>query len=135
MLKDLNILSKINCSIVFFISPSKINKIIEEIKVFFKGRKILICREMSKFYEEYLRFNVDDIKPYIKIPKGELTIIISGIDNNQNVEKKLTESDKKKIKKMIKSSSIKDIVSLFIKEKDVSKKKIYNYCLSLKKWK
>jgi len=133
LLKDLNILSKIDCSIVFFISPSKINKIIEEIKVFFKGRKILICREMSKFYEEYLRFNVDDIKPYIKIPKGELTIIISGIENNQNVEKKLTESDKKRIKKMIKSSSIKDIVSIFIKEKDVSKKKIYNYCLSLKK--
>ena len=46
--KDLSNLSKINCSIVFFVPPKKINKIIEEIRNFFSGRKILICREISK---------------------------------------------------------------------------------------
>ena len=39
ILKDLTTLSKINSSIVFFISPKKINKAIVEIKNFFSGKK------------------------------------------------------------------------------------------------
>ena len=110
--KDLNNLSKINCSIVFFVPPKKINKIIEEIRNFFSGRKILICREMSKFYEEYTRTNVEDLAPYSKIPKGELTVIISEAKIKKNVSQKLNESDKKNIKKMIRALSIKDIINL-----------------------
>ena len=53
---------------------------------------------------------------------------------NKNISLKLDESDKIKIKKMIKTLSIKDIVSLISKNKDISKKDIYNFCLSLKKW-
>ena len=48
--EDLNILSELNCSIVFFISPKKINRNIKNLKKFFSGRKILSCREMSKIY-------------------------------------------------------------------------------------
>ena len=130
LLNDLKNLSNLNSSIVFFISPNKINKVIEHIKNFFSGRKILICREMTKFFEEYIRTNVDDLKPFQKIPKGELTLVIS---ENNNYLISLNESDKKNIKKMIQISSIKDIVNLISKEKKISKKEIYNYCLSLKK--
>jgi len=131
--KDLSNLSKINCSIVFFASPKKINKIIEEIRIFFYGRKILICREISKFYEEYTRTNVEDLKPYSKIPKGELTVVISEAKIKKNVSQKLNESDKKNIKKMIRILSIKDIINLISKDKEISKKEIYKFCLSLKK--
>ena len=130
LLNDLKNLSNLNSSIVFFISPNKINKVIEHIKNFFSGRKILICREMTKFFEEYIRTNVDDLKPFQKIPKGELTLVIS---ENNNYLISLNESDKKNIKKMIQISSIKDIVNLISKDKKISKKEIYNYCLSLKK--
>jgi 16S rRNA (cytidine1402-2'-O)-methyltransferase len=131
--KDLSNLSKINCSIVFFVPPKKINKIIEEIRNFFSGRKILICREISKFYEEYTRTNVEDLEPYPKIPKGELTVIISETKIKKNVSQKLNESDKKNIKKMIRILSVKDIVNLISKDKEISKKEIYKFCLSLKK--
>ena len=69
LLKDLKNLSNIDASIVFFISPKKINDSIEHIKNFFPGRKILICREMTKFFEEYNRLDIDDLKPFQKIPK------------------------------------------------------------------
>ena len=131
--KDLSNLSKINCSIVFFVPSKKINKIIEEIRNFFSGRKILICREISKFYEEYTRTNVEDLKQYSKIPKGELTVIISETKIKKNVSQKLDESDKKNIKKMIRILSIKDIINLISKDKEISKKEIYKFCLSLKK--
>ncbi len=133
ILKDLTNLSKINCSIIFFVSPKKINKVIIEIKKYFSDRKILICREVSKFYEEYIRANIADLKIFEKTPKGELTLVISEY-KNKNISLKLDESDKIKIKKMIKTLSIKDIVSLISKNKDISKKDIYNFCLSLKKW-
>ena len=130
--EDFNILSNLDCSIVFFISPKKINKAIEPIKNFFSGRKILICREISKFYEEYLRTNVDDLNIYEKIPKGELTIVISEKNRKKNKSYNLDESDKQNIKKMIKSLSIKDITNLISKNANVSKKEIYNFCLKIK---
>ena len=127
---DLKSLSNIKGSIVFFISPNKINDCIEHLKTFFSGRKILIGREMTKFFEEYIRTDIDDLKPFHKTPKGELTLVIS-----ENINNLITFSDidKKKIKKMIKNSSVKDIVNLITEGKEISKKEVYNYCLSIKK--
>ena len=130
--EDLNILSNLNCTIVFFISPNKINKAIESIKKLFLDRKILICREISKFYEEYIRTNVDELDLFVKTPKGELTIVLSEKNLQKNISKNLNESDKKNIKKMIKTLSVKDITNLISENKNVSKKEIYNYCLKLK---
>ena len=127
---DLKSLSNIKGSIVFFISPNKINDSIEILKTFFSGRKILIGREMTKFFEEYIRTDIDDLKPFHKTPKGELTLVISENINNLIT---FSETDKKKIKKMIKNSSVKDIVNLITEGKEISKKEVYNYCLSIKK--
>jgi len=130
--EDFNILLNLDCSIVFFISPNKINKAIESIKKFFSDRKILICREISKFFEEYVRKNVDELDLFVKPPKGELTIVLSEKDRKKNISDNLSELDKKNIKKMIKTLSIKDITNLISENKNISKKEIYNYCLKLK---
>ena len=130
--EDFKILSNLNCSIIFFISPQKINKAIGVIKNFFSDRKILICREISKFYEEHIRTNVIQLELFDKLPKGELTVVLSEKDIKKNIYKNLNESDKKNIKKMIKTLSIKDIIDLISQNKNVSKKEIYNYCLKLK---
>ena len=130
--EDFKTLSNLNCSIVFFISPQKINKAIGFIKNFFSDRKILICREISKFYEEHIRTNVVQLELFDKLPKGELTIVLSEKDIKKNTYKNLNESDKKNIRKMIKTLSIKDITDLISQNKNISKKEIYNYCLKLK---
>ena len=44
----------------------------------------------------------------------------------------MEESDKKKINSLIKNMTIKEIVNTISNEKKISKKTIYNYCLSLK---
>ena len=130
--KDLEDLMNLNSSIVFFVSPKKINKMIEYLKIFFSGRKILICREMSKFFEEYIRTDVDSLELYKKTPKGELTVVLSEKKDDKNVSNNLSESDRKNIKKMIKKLSIKDITDLISQNKNISKKEIYSYCLELK---
>ena len=130
--EDFEKLANLNSCIVFFISPRKFNKSIKNIKHYFSGRKILICREMTKFYEEYIRSDIDDLEPFKSDPKGELTIVISEKLKEKNSSIILKESDKKNIQKMIKKLSIKDITDLISQNNKVPKKEIYNYCLKLK---
>ena len=87
---------------------------------------------MTKFYEEYIRLDVDDLEPFRSDPKGELTLVISENFKEKNSSIILKESDKKNIKKMIKKLSIKDITDLVSQNTNVPKKEIYNYCLKLK---
>ena len=129
---DLENLSKINCSIVFFVSSKKINKIIPELKKFFNSRKIVLCREISKIYEEFIRVDIEDLKPFSNNLKGELTIVISDKIYDKKNSKELNESVKISIKKMINKLSVKEIVNIINQNNDISKKDIYNYCLKLK---
>ena len=129
---DLQILSKLNCSIVFFISAKKFNKTIPILKKYFKARKILICKEMTKFYEEFFREEIDNLKKIESVLRGELTIVISEMQVIKNVSQKLSESDKDIIKKIINKLSVKQIIDIIIKNNDISKKEIYNYCIKLK---
>ena len=129
---DLQILSKLNCSIVFFVSSKKFNKTIPILKKYFNGRKILICREMTKFYEEFLREEIDNLKILESGLKGELTIVISEMKKVKNASQKLSESDKDLIRKTINKLSVKEIVSLIGKKSEISKKAIYNFCIELK---
>ena len=132
LLEDLGILSKLNSSIVFFISPRKINKIIPFIKKNFKGRKILICREMTKFYEEFVRAEVEKLELFKNNLKGELTIVISEKKDDKKTSHILSESDKRIIKNMINKLSIKEISNLIHQNNKISKKIIYDYCLKIK---
>ena len=132
LIEDFTKLENLECSIVFFISPRKFNKSVKDIKQHFPGRKILICREMTKFYEEYIRTDINDLEPFKLDPKGELTVVISERLKEKNSSIVLKESDKKSIQKMIKKLSIKDITDLISQNTNVSKKVIYNYCLKLK---
>ena len=132
LLNELKKLSQFNNSLVFFISPKKINKIIPDLKNNFIGRKIVFCREISKLYEEFVRKDIDDLKPFIKEPKGELTVVISEKKIDKNSSQALSESDKSIINKMINIFSVKEITNFINQNRDISKKKIYNYCLKLK---
>ncbi len=129
---DLVNLSNLDSCIVFFISPKKINRIIPKIKKYFIGREILICREISKYYEEFIRISIDKLKIFDIEPKGELTIVISENKNNKKTSYSLSESDKTSIKKMIKKLSLKEITNFIHQNTKVSKKDIYNYCLKIK---
>ena len=129
---ELQKLSELNSSLVFFVSPRKINKIIPVLKKNFNGRKIVFCKEITKFYEEYIRKDIDDLKLFIKEPKGEFTIIISEKIIDKNTSQKLSESDKGIIRMLINKISLKEITSIVSQDKNISKKEIYNYCLKLK---
>ena len=132
IISELEKLSSLEFCLVFFISPKKINKIIPYLNNYFADRKILICREISKYYEEYMRFSLGKLKPFKIEPKGELTIVISENQNNKNTSQEISESDKKIIETMLYKLSTKEITKIISYKSNVSKKEIYEYCLKLK---
>ena len=129
--KDLEILSKLNLTIVFFISAKKFKKNSIYLEKYFFDRKLLICKELTKMYEEHFRLEVSDIKDFKVNLRGEITLVLSEkLKDESNTH--LDEKDKSKIRKLMKRLSIKDIVTEIKKNKDISKKEIYKYCLDLK---
>ena len=125
-------ISLLESSIVFFISPNKLIKRMDDVKEFFSDRDILICREISKYHEEYIRTSVQKLSDVNFSRKGEITIVISETRKEKLSFKELEESDKKKINKLIKKMSIKDIVKKVSEDREISKKLIYKYCLEIK---
>ena len=130
--ENLKRLSGLDSSIIFFVSAKKVNKIFPYLKKNFSGRKILICREMTKYYEEYIRSDIDDIEKLNFELKGELTLVISDLKLDKKKSQNLDESDKRLIKEMIKKLSIKEIINFITQNKKIPKKDIYNYCIKLK---
>tara|TARA_Y100000817_G_C16820704_1_gene528720 strand:- start:1039 stop:1257 length:219 start_codon:yes stop_codon:yes gene_type:complete len=63
--------------------------------------------------------------------KGELTVVIS--KNNNKFDTISTNEIKKLATEYLKKYSIKDVVELIIKKEKISKKKVYQICLDLKK--
>ena len=125
-------ISSLNYSVVFFISPKKIKKIHNQIQKYFGERDILITREISKLHEEYVRDKVKNLDQLNISTKGEMTVVISQNLNLQNKLQVIEESVKKKIIKLLKKMSIKDITSRISKENNISKKIVYDYCLKKK---
>ena len=123
-----------NFNVVFFVSAKKVNFYIKYFKKFFKGREIFVAREMTKLHETFYRQDVETFDGFQEDIKGEITLILSKKKGNISDQEIL---DKKKlnveISKYLKRYTLKDVVKLISEKNDLSKKKVYELCLKLKK--
>ena len=126
-------LCNLDYAIVFFIPNTKINFYINKFKKYFFDRKILIAKEMTKIYEEFIRNKVVEIEDLPENLKGELTVILSEKMKEKIIKNKINESVKMEVIRMLKKYSLKDVVEFISKKENISKKTVYNYCLQLKK--
>ena len=87
---------------------------------------------MTKYFEEFIRTDINKLDHLDLNFKGELTVVISENSLGKKNSLKLNESDKIFINSMINKISIKEIINLITKNKKIPKKEIYNYCIKLK---
>jgi 16S rRNA (cytidine1402-2'-O)-methyltransferase len=128
--KVLSTLSKSDLTQIFFIPSQKLNFYIKNFKKFYSERKILIAKEITKIHETFIRHQIDDLKIFKNIIKGELTVVIS--ENHTKIIKFDEVKIVNKIKRYLKTYSLKDTVNLILETEDINKKKVYNLCLKIK---
>ena len=128
--KVLSSLSKSSFTQIFFISSKKLNFYIRAIKKFYLGRKILIAKEITKIHEAFIRDKIDELKIFKSTIKGELTIVISENESKIRIFDEVKVVNK--IKKYLKTYTLKDTVNLILETEDINKKKVYDLCLKVK---
>ena len=132
--KELKKLKEYKFNLVFFIPAIKVNYYIKLFKKYLHERKVFIGREMTKIHETFYRYNLDKFPGFKENLKGELTVVISGksenFDNQTVINAKQLNSE---IKQYLKKYSVKDVVNLISQKNNLSKKKIYDICLKIKK--
>jgi 16S rRNA (cytidine1402-2'-O)-methyltransferase len=72
-------ISKYNHTVVVFESPHRIAESLEDFIAILPSRTLVLCRELTKIYEEFIRGKAEEILNIIngrERLKGEITIII-----------------------------------------------------------
>jgi len=128
--KVLSTLSKSDLTQIFFIPSQKLNFYIKNFKKFYSERKILIAKEITKIHETFIRDQINDLKIFKNVIKGELTVVIS--ENDTKIIKFDEVKIVNKIKRYLKTYSLKDTVNLILETEDINKKKVYDLCLQVK---
>ncbi|MDC4225143.1 MAG: 16S rRNA (cytidine(1402)-2'-O)-methyltransferase [Candidatus Manganitrophus sp.] len=67
-------------TLIFYESPFRIVGLLEEIKTILGDRPVVVGREMTKMFEEFIRGSVTEVLEKIgkKTVKGEITLVVGG---------------------------------------------------------
>ena len=81
----LQVISVMENTVVLYESPHRLLKCLEQLQEFCGvDRKVVVCREISKMYEEKARGSVEEVLKYYTINpskiRGEIVIIIAGME-------------------------------------------------------
>ena len=130
--KELEILSKINSSIILYLPARDLKKYLNQFLLFFKDKQIFIAREITKLHETYLSGTADELIKIISKDdfKGEITLVI----DNKLVDSAVSNIDlKNEIKLLLNKMSSKDIAEYLAVKFKMSKKIIYQSIIDLNK--
>jgi 16S rRNA (cytidine1402-2'-O)-methyltransferase len=75
-------------TLIFYESPRRIRRLLDEINDIMGDRKIVLAREMTKIHEEFLRGRLSDVREVLEQRpevKGECTLLVVGCDSSSPV--------------------------------------------------
>ena len=123
--KELEKLKNYRETIVFYESPHRISKTLKSMQDILGDRHIALCREITKKHEEIIRGKISEIISITAELKGEMVIVVSGNNDNDEVnlspEILITEVDNYVNKGM----SVKDAIKEVSKLRKVNKNELY----------
>jgi 16S rRNA (cytidine1402-2'-O)-methyltransferase len=70
-------------TIIFYISKWKLEKTLKDMLEVFGERKAILCRELTKAFEEVKRSTISELLAYVsgREIKGEITLVVSGMSD------------------------------------------------------
>ena len=76
--KELETLKKLPYTIILYEAPHRIQDMLTSLLEVFGNRRIALCREISKKYEEAIRGAITDVLEVVDSIKGEMVVVVEG---------------------------------------------------------
>jgi 16S rRNA (cytidine1402-2'-O)-methyltransferase len=125
-------------TIIFYEAPHKLVRTLQDLFDNFGDRKIALCRELTKKYEEIIRCTISSAMSMYneKKPLGEFVIVIEGKSSEELETEKQLEFDKITIEEHIKNyitggMDKKEAIKNVAKDRNLPKSEIYKHSLDL----
>ena len=77
-IKELESLKKLPYTIILYEAPHRITDMLKSLIRVFGNRKIALCREISKRYEEVIRGTISEVLEVSDTLKGEMVVVVEG---------------------------------------------------------
>jgi 16S rRNA (cytidine1402-2'-O)-methyltransferase len=119
-------------TIIALESPHRLLAALNDILLTLDDRRIAVCRELTKFYEEVFRGTVSGAIKHFTEPRGEFTLVIAG--KGARGKPQLTEDIERQLHRMyLSGTTTKEAVAIVAGETGLSRKELYQAWLRLDK--
>lgn len=115
-------------TIIFFEAPHRLQETLKDIMLELGDRKLAVCRELTKVYEEIFRGKVSQAIEHFVVPRGEFTIVVEGVHGKAPV--RLTDDIKKELHDMRRSEiPARDAIDRMVNKTGLSRRELYKIWL------
>ena len=123
--RELEELKSYKETLIFYESPHRIKEMLEDVLLVFGDRNIVLARELTKKFEEYIRGSVSEVIDSLDGVKGEIVVIVEG---NKEEKKEVNEEELlQEINGYLNEGmSTKEVVSLVVYKYNLKKNYVYN---------
>ncbi len=125
-------------TLIFYEAPHRLLNTLEFLYENLGNRKISMCRELTKLYEEIIRLTLEEAIEYYKqnSPRGEYVLVIEGkskeaIDKDEKAKWDSLTIEEHIEKYMDEGISKKDAMKKVAKDRDMPKSEIYKHSLNI----
>lgn len=131
--KELEILSRQNSTLIFYESPHRLKETLKEMKEILGNRQIVISRELTKKFEEFIRGSLEEVLEWSSEGevRGEFCLVVEGgTDTHEPVEEgqwwsSLTLSEHVQHYIEEKEVSSKEAIKMVSKDRELPKRDVY----------
>lgn len=123
-------LAPIRATLILYESPRRIHKLLDVLADGLGGdRRIAICRELTKHFEEVLRGSIDDLRDRIadRALKGEIVVVIDKGDAVETDAETLDDA----LRQALVGQSVKDAAAMVAAATGLPKRQVYQAALQL----
>lgn len=117
-------------SIIALEAPHRLAAALEDIKLVLGERRLAVCRELTKRYEEVFRGTVSQAIRHFSAPRGEFTLVIEGRGTPERPE--MTEAVTERLYQLYRrGATAKEAIARISAETGLSRKELYRTWLEL----
>jgi len=129
--EHLNELKAEKRTMIFYEAPHKLVRTLNDMFSVFGDRRVSISRELTKIYEETMRYTLAEAISYFQTtpPRGEFVLVIEGKQHDPAPEIDTTEAVAAAVGDIERGMSVKDAVRKAADEHGVSKNALYSAVL------